>query len=273
MYRLLIADDEQIERRVLLKTINHYFSDICQIFEAENGREALEIYRQENIQIAILDIEMPGINGIQAAEEIRRTDMECCIIFLTAYDEFSYAKKAISVRALDYLLKPYQEEELLGALDMAICQLTACGRQAVSPMREDGRGQGALPPEEEPPDYGQIRIEKVRETIDTYIKDHYWDDISLQQVAQEMNYSEVYFCRLFKQCFSRNFTAYLTGFRMEEAKRLLLEPTANVKHIGEAVGYLDSSYFAKVFRRYTGSSPTEYRIEQYQKKERSRDNE
>ena len=105
MYRLLIADDEMIERKVLFKTLSQNLKGQCEIFQAENGREALEIYEKEKIQIAILDIEMPGINGIQAAERIREKDKKCCIIFLTAFDEFAYAKKAITVRALDYILK------------------------------------------------------------------------------------------------------------------------------------------------------------------------
>lgn len=109
MYRLLIADDERIEREVLFKILSRNLEGQCEIFQAGNGREALEIYREKKIQIAILDIEMPGINGIEAAEKIRETDRECSIIFLTAFDEFSYAKKAITVRALDYLLKPYDE--------------------------------------------------------------------------------------------------------------------------------------------------------------------
>ena len=85
MYRLLIADDEMIERKVLFKTLSQNLKGQCEIFQAENGREALEIYEKEKIQIAILDIEMPGINGIQAAERIREKDKKCCIIFLTAF--------------------------------------------------------------------------------------------------------------------------------------------------------------------------------------------
>ena len=106
MYRVLIADDEMIERTILYRTIHKNLKDRCEIFQAENGREALEIYEREKTQIVILDIEMPGINGIEAAERIREKDRDTNIIFLTAYDEFSYAKKAITVRALDYLLKP-----------------------------------------------------------------------------------------------------------------------------------------------------------------------
>ena len=60
MVQLLIADDEMIERAVLCKTLRKNLGDQCTIFQAENGREALEIYRKEQIQIALLDIEMPG---------------------------------------------------------------------------------------------------------------------------------------------------------------------------------------------------------------------
>lgn len=94
IYRLLIADDEMIERAVLYKTLKSRFGENCEIYQAENGREAVRIHEEHQIQIAILDIEMPGINGIRAAEKIRETDRDCCIVFLTAFDEFSYAKKS-----------------------------------------------------------------------------------------------------------------------------------------------------------------------------------
>lgn len=258
MYRLLIADDEQIERMVLHKTIAGQMSDLCEIFVAENGREALAVYEEKQIQIAILDIEMPGINGIEAAEQIRAKDPDCCIIFLTAYDDFNYAKKAITIRALDYLLKPYQEEELFSVIEAAIHQIESRNKQkpeiqtAVLPVMES---------------LGNMRVYTVVELIETYIRENYMQDISMQQVARAMNYSEVYFCKLFKQYFDKNFTAYLTEVRMEQAKQLLQEATANVKQVGISVGYADSNYFAKVFRRYTGSSPTEYRGGLYHKGE------
>ena len=75
-----------------------------------------------------------------------------------------------------------------------------------------------------------------------------------------MNYSEAYFCKLFKQCFNKNFTAYLTEYRVKEAKKMLEQPTINVKDVGKAVGYTDSNYFTRVFKRVTGQTPTEYRL-------------
>lgn len=268
MYRLLIADDEQIERIVLHKTLQAYLGDICEIYQAENGREALEIYEEKKIQIAILDIEMPGINGIQTAERIRAVDPFCCIIFLTAFDEFSYARKAISVRAMEYLLKPHQDEELFAVLDEAI-RLTEkrnAGNDSVLPVIQELE-EPMDDVEEEIPASGQVRLLKVSEIISSYIQEHYMRDISMQDVARIMNYSEAYFCKLFKQCFSCNFTAYLAHLRMDEAKKLLAQPTVNIKIIGESVGYSDSNYFAKVFKRYTGSSPTEYRMELFSQEE------
>lgn len=283
MYRLLIADDEMIERAVLYKTLHKNLGDQCAIFQAENGREALRIYEQEKIQIAILDIEMPGINGIEAAERIREKDKDCCIIFLTAFDEFSYAKKAIMIRALDYLLKPYDEQELMLVVEEAMRltnerqkekvireqQLEALGEShaesgpAVRPRAEAFRE--AAEEEDELEEDGNIRLSKVGEMISQYIHENYMYDLSMQELARTMNYSEPYFCKLFKQCFNKNFTSYLTEYRVNEAKKMLEQPTVNVKEIGKAVGYADSNYFAKVFKRMTGQSPTEYRLCIFQK--------
>ena len=77
--------------------------------------------------------------------------------------------------------------------------------------------------------------------------------------ARQFNYSDAYFCKLFKQCFDQNFTTYLTNFRINEAKRLLKDRNISVKDAGMKVGYYDSNYFAKVFKRVTGMIPSEYR--------------
>lgn len=262
MLRLLIADDEMIERQVLYKTLQKNLGDRCRIFQAANGREALKIYEEEKIQIAILDIEMPGINGIEAAQQIRQADKDCCIIFLTAFDEFSYAKKAITVRALDYLLKPYDEQELMLVVEEA---MHIAGEQRQSGGDEDENENPVTADTEDPEDGGHARLSKVTSLISQYIHENYMFDISMQDAARAMNYSEAYFCKLFKQCFDQNFTSYLTRYRIKEAKKMLEQPTVNVKEIGRSVGYGDSNYFAKVFKRITGQSPTEYRLSIFQK--------
>ena len=115
--KLLVAEDELIERKVLCKTLQKYLGDLIVLYEARNGREALELFAREAPQVVILDIEMPGYTGLEVARKIRETDKNCGILFLTGYDKFAYAKQAIAVRALDYLLKPYREEKLFQLAD------------------------------------------------------------------------------------------------------------------------------------------------------------
>ena len=272
MYRVLLADDEQIERMALARRLMRRFGDSLQISEATDGKEAVELYQKEHSQIIIMDISMPELNGVEAAEQIRSMDEDCVIVFLTAYDEFSYAKRAIVIRALDYLLKPCDEEELTAVMEEAM-RLTD---KAVH-NKENPAGNGAEMTEAEkeaekrreqwpwnsdaeaPKDPETERMNQVAEKIRTYIRENYMNEISMQDAARQFNYSDAYFCKLFKQCFDQNFTSYLTNFRINEAKRLLKDKNISIKDAGMKVGYYDSNYFAKVFKRVTGMLPSEYR--------------
>ena len=138
-----------IERKVLCRTLQKYLGDLICLYEAKNGREALEIFAREAPQVAVLDIEMPGLTGLEVARKIRETDRNCAILFLTGFDKFDYARQAISVRAMDYLLKPYNEQELVFAVEDAIRQvsvpLPARPAQPPAPAASSCAG-GACPP-------------------------------------------------------------------------------------------------------------------------------
>lgn len=241
MIRILIADDEPIERLALEKKLRTHYGDTCEVESAENGRQVLEKYHESRPSILILDIQMPGITGLEAAERIRREDRNCSIIFLTAFDEFSYAKKAITVRALDYILKPAADSELFAALEEGI---------------RIARERGIVPRENtstEAPDTLPSQDAKFLQ----YIQDHYMEELSVQDIAGHFGYADSYFCRIFKQHFGKSFISYLTDYRIGKAKTLLRE-TRSIGEAGRDVGYADPNYFAKVFRRVTGMSPSEY---------------
>jgi Response regulator containing CheY-like receiver domain and AraC-type DNA-binding domain len=250
--RILIADDEPIERMVISKTIQNYFEEELEIFQAENGREAIELFQKNDCHIALLDISMPGINGLDAAEEIRKGNQACSIIFLTAYDEFDYAKRAIKVRALDYLLKPSAKEDLIAVLEEAVYLSRQDFTKTNVPLYStETEGKDEKPEVVK----NQILTEHIRE----YLETHYMEDICLQDAAEQLHYSDAYFCKFFKQNFEKSFIMYLSELRIEKAKELLADVTINVKDIGQKVGYRDSSYFTKVFKRFTGVTPSEYR--------------
>lgn len=270
MYRVLIADDEPIERTVVCKTIQKYFPNQLEVIQAVNGREAVELFEKHRCHIALLDIEMPGVNGLEAAKKIREKNRKCSIIFLTAFDDFSYAKRAISVHALDYLLKPGADEELIAVLEEAIRIEEEIERtEELQEVKQEEKrlSEKAVQQEEERAAEG-IRLNAVSESILEYIKNHYKEDISLQDVAEAMNYSDAYFCKLFKQCFDKSFTVYLSEFRVEKAKQLLADVMINIKDISYEVGYRDSNYFARVFKRIAGVTPSDYRIQVLQNGEK-----
>lgn len=254
--RILIADDEPIERQVVCKNIRNYFADEVELYQAANGIEAVEAFRKYSCQIALLDITMPGMSGLDAAEIIRSESKSCCIIFLTAYDEFEYAKRAIRVKALDYLLKPGSREELIAALEEAI-HLTQGNADAEHKesrhLEYEAESRGS--------DHADsVKNQVFKEQIHEYIENHYMEDISLQDAAAQLNYSDPYFCRFFKLNFDKNFIMYLSELRVERAKELLSDMTVNVRDVGQKVGFRDSGYFAKVFKRITGMTPSEYRL-------------
>lgn len=252
-YKVLVAEDELIERKVLCKSLKKHLGDFCDIYESRNGREAIAIVEKESPQIAILDIEMPGVNGLEVATRIRELGLNCAIIFVTGFDSFAYAKHAITVRAIEYLLKPYNERELIDAVEEA---MQAVSHQNTLPRRTD---EARTEPEKtEGSEAGRLHL--IREEIRDYIEAHYMEDISMQSAAAAMCYSETYFSKLFKQCFQMNFSAYLNEFRIEKAKAMMVDPRINVKDIGIACGYSDSNYFARVFKRVTGQTPSEYRL-------------
>ena len=106
---------------------------------------------------------------------------------------------------------------------------------------------------------GLQRLGQIREDIAAYIREHYTEELSMQDVARAMNYSDAYFCKLFKQCFKVNFSAWLNEFRVEKAKELLTATRLSVREVSIACGYADANYFARVFKRITGMTPSEYR--------------
>ena len=92
-----------------------------------------------------------------------------------------------------------------------------------------------------------------------YVENNYIYDITMQEAAEEMGYSDAYFSKLFKQYFNQNFTAYLTEYRIKKAKELLGNTNNSIKDISRMVGYTDSNYFAKIFKRIVGEIPSKYR--------------
>ena len=270
MYRVLLVDDEQIERMALAKKIDRYYGDKVEIYHAVNGRESVAMCGEQKNDIVIMDISMPEMNGVMAAKYIRKMDDQCSIIFLSAYDDFEYARNAIKVRALDYLLKPCDMNDLLAVMDTALQKLdkeNAFNGNSISGKEQNKETEICGSNANNVRENRLKRTDNVRSSdeqttikyLKEYVENNYIYDISMQEAAEEMGYSDAYFSKLFKQYFNQNFTAYLTEYRIKKAKELLSNTNHSIKDISRMVGYTDSNYFAKIFKRLVGEIPSKYR--------------
>ncbi|HMT93934.1 LytTR family DNA-binding domain-containing protein [uncultured Thiothrix sp.] len=114
--KILVVDDEEYARERIKGLIDRYADyDVCA--EAENGAEAVVMVERFQPDIVLMDITMPGMDGLEAARHISGMDMPPAVIFTTAYGE--YALEAFSTKATGYLMKPIRQEQLLQSLEQA----------------------------------------------------------------------------------------------------------------------------------------------------------
>jgi two-component system response regulator YesN len=115
--KLLIVDDEQIERDALKHVIEKHCGNVQIVAVAMNGKDAIEKAEMYKPDIIFMDIKMPGINGLEAAKQIKTALADCKIVFLSAFNYFDYAQKAIEVGAAHFILKPVSNDQVVDVID------------------------------------------------------------------------------------------------------------------------------------------------------------
>lgn len=254
MFQILIADDERLERLALEKALEEYFPKKCQIFQAEHGTRALELLEEmaeTPPNIAILDIKMPGIDGIEVARQLRRRYPLCKIIMLTGYTYFNYAKECISIGVMEFMVKPFRGEELAENIQQAMDLIQEEGENhsPVLEMAECEEDSTLDPP---------LSCKSWIPFVEKYLHENYAQNLSMEEVASHAGFSAHYFCRRFKQEFSVNFVDYLADVRLKKACELLENPEVTVKEVCFLTGYSEPNYFSRVFKKAYGLTPSQY---------------
>lgn len=125
MFKVMIADDEKVAIDSLKFIIEKSFTNAEVISTARSGREAIEKVEENVPDILFMDIRMPGINGIEAIREIRKRHKHIVIIVLTAFDQFEFAKEAVNLGVMEYLLKPVNRTKVVEVVNKAIALIRA----------------------------------------------------------------------------------------------------------------------------------------------------
>ena len=248
MIRLLIADDEKLEREALAELVQRRFEREVVLEVAENGRKAADTAVLWGADLILMDIEMPGMSGLDAARAVLAQRPSCRVIFVTAYSLFQYAHEAVHLGACDYLLKPVDPDELEASVRRAMRQIET--ERKLEELAEEGENsQTAL----------------VMAHVRRYLEDNYMFDLSLDSVGEILHISPAYLSAQFKKYQKMNFLDCLTELRINAAKELLADPFRSSAEVASMVGYEDASYFARAFKKRTGMTPTQYRRQAGQK--------
>ncbi|CAM4011563.1 response regulator [Cohnella lubricantis] len=116
MLKIIVVDDEPLYRQYLIKSVEweQYGFEIC--CEAKNGLDALEKIDGYKPDIALVDINMPFMSGLELIEHLNDKHPHIAIVLVTGHSEFDYARKALQLGVFDYILKPFNHDELMAPL-------------------------------------------------------------------------------------------------------------------------------------------------------------
>ncbi|WP_173917574.1 response regulator [Halobacillus sp. Marseille-Q1614] len=237
--KVMIVDDEPLEREVLTLMLKRENLEISRLYCADNGADAVDQMRQERMDVVLMDIEMPVMDGLMAAKLIKKDFPDCRIIFLTAHDEFDYAFQTIKLGVEDYLLKPAHPNDIRQALLKFIPEV-----------------HHPYPPSID------VSCDHVQTLIE-HIENNLHLDLTLESLSDLVYLSDQYLSRLFKQEIGCTITQYITARRLDKAKECLRNQQDNIMEISEKCGFTDSNYFSRVFKKYEGITPTQYQQQSF----------
>lgn len=243
-YSVILIEDESITLNELLLTIPWNELGLTVSGTAGNGLEGEELIKKEAPDIVITDIRLPGQDGL---EMLSHCPVNYAII-LSGHTDFSYAKRAIKLGVFDYLEKPVDDDELIETLKNVVAKLNEDHRS----MKNDRQGSSIIDLPEEVPNH-------IINLALTFIIDNYNKPIGLQDVSEFTRTSENHLSTLFREITGINFLQYLNGYRINKSAELLRTTNLNISEVAEKCGFPTPSYFTKIFRRFAGVTPTQYR--------------
>ncbi len=248
MIKVMIVDDEKYVRMGIKNDTDWALIGCEVVAEASNGEMAMELAGEFRPDLVISDIKMPKMDGIELAGKLLEKYPDTKVIFLTAYNEFEYARQAVRLGVSDYLLKPYQDGELEGAIQRLL------HLHPNAPAAQTQLENELIPlkrKEEIENRYVQLAIE--------YIEKNYSDrDFSIGKLSESISVSEGHISRLFKAETEISINNYLTRYRIRKAMDFFKDVQSKVYEVAEKVGYQDIAYFSNTFKKLVGKAPSEY---------------
>lgn len=248
---ILVVDDEPRTREGIKNMLEKWADGKYQILTASSGKEALQIMEEQKVHVLLTDIRMPEKTGLEVLEKMKEEGQLPVAIVISAYPEFEYARQAIDIGVVNYLLKPISRSKLIEVVMESIQIVEKNERTGVIEKVVDNKLIDIY-------DKNAQTREPVREALQ-YIDKHLKDDISLKDVADYVHLNPSYLSVLFKEQVKLTFSEYITRRRIQRAKELLITTKLPISEVSEECGYKTTKYFIKLFKDLEGITPSVYR--------------
>lgn len=239
--RIIIVEDEQRSRIGLRKLIISISDSYEVVAEASNGQQGVELIKALNPDVVVTDIKMPFMDGMQMIKAVRSLNIKTEFIILSAYEQFETARQAISMDVKEFLIKPLTYDEVESALKRVHSGVEEGVREIKSSIVNEYENIHPL----------------IRKSL-IIIENNYGSKIGEAFIAETLNISKEYFSYLFRKNIGTTYCKFLSKYRIDMAKTLLLNNGVQKSEIPYSVGFSDPKYFSKVFREQTGESVTEF---------------
>ena len=246
MLKVVIIDDEPIIVEGLIRTIEWEKKGCKVVGFAYDGAEGISLIQKEQPDIIFSDISMPKIDGLTMIAGVKSQFPDTYITILTGYRDFDYAQKAISLGVSRFLLKPSKMDELEEALSFMVQELKKNKSDEEQMIDESITEEN---------DASSFVVRNAKK----YIEENYMNKLTLSDVADHIYVSQWHLSKLLNKYCGKNFSEILNTIRINEAKKLLANPSYRIGDITEMVGFSDIAHFSRVFKKIEGKSPNEYR--------------
>lgn len=262
MYKVLLVEDETFVRESVKEIIRWEEMGFTLAGEASNGVEALALIKRDPPDLVLCDIVMPQMDGLALLKETRGAGIGSKFVMLTCIGDFEAMRQAMEYGASNYILKlSMSVKDLRETLAKVRTELSGGSAAAAARPGAALQPSSSLQPStSRPPLLARERIThpEVNKIIQ-YIEQHYDQDITLGSLSRYVMMGENYVSALFKKKTGETLIHYLHRTRVDKAIELLMSTDLPVNRIGQRVGFMNDNYFIKIFKRMTGTTPSQYR--------------
>lgn len=258
----LIVDDEAYCAERLAKDMDWKTLGVSKIYTAYSANQAIKIITSESIQLMICDIEMPGSSGLDLIEWINEGSrlmnytIECLI--LTCHPEYEYMRKAMQLGCSDYLLKPFKKDDMEKTLRLLIQKIKDSNLTEADLNKSKDERHFEIGSDSDS-EISSDTNEYIRHKVIPYIQENIATQMTVSEIAEVVNLNPQYLMRLFRKQIGCSIVQYVTKYKMELAKDMLIHSKISNADISEKLGYLNTSYFLRVFKENERMTPGAFR--------------